>query len=396
MTPSWTAGLRVGYLSAAPRVSTRDDAEASGPRAHIRGTIGALEELGARVERFIVGDRVPPALRTRSELALRRSRAIAAGADVARLGLGLVNARRAYAALGDRVDWVYERSAVLQSLGWIFQRRGVPWILETNAPFFYEAKSERQSLVLDGVARRRELWAYHRCDALLCVSAALRDLLVAAGVDERKIVIVPNGVDPVAFDPAAHAGAARFFPGVTIGFAGAIIEWQGLDLLLEAVGAVRAAGHDLSVVIAGDGPARAACVAHAERLGLGGCVRFLGRVPGSAVAALLAGVDAGFSGQRALKIGAMYHSPLKMYEYMAMAKPVIASAFDDARAAIEPGATGFLFRPGDRADLERALGDLVGARDRLREMGRAARRRVLERYTWRARTAAMLAAIERR
>nr|MDP9479668.1 hypothetical protein [Actinomycetota bacterium] len=50
---------RLGYLSAAPRVSTRPDAEAGGPRSHVLGVIRAFESLGWSVNRFIVGDRMP-------------------------------------------------------------------------------------------------------------------------------------------------------------------------------------------------------------------------------------------------------------------------------------------------------------------------------------------------
>jgi glycosyltransferase involved in cell wall biosynthesis len=396
MAASWISGLRVGYLSAAPRVSTRDDAEASGPRTHILGTIRGLRDAGASVAPFIVGDHMPRRLRARSEKALRRGVATTLVADVARIGLGALNARRAYRELGADVDLVYERHATLQSLGWIFRRHEVPWILETNAPFFYEAKSERKSLVLDRLARRRELQAYRQCDVLVCISRDLRDILVAAGIDAGKIAVVPNGVDDVRFDPRACAGMPRWFPGFTVGFAGAIIEWQGLDLLLEAVAAVRAAGADVSVVIAGDGPFREACEALAVRLGLARHVRFTGRVAGTAVPSLLAGVDCGFSGQRVLKIGRMYHSPLKLYEYMAMARPPIASRFDDAMQAVDDRVSGFLFAPGDRADLERALRDAVAAGPRLPEMGRAARQRVLDRYTWRARIDGLFRAVEPR
>lgn len=394
MTASWTTGLRMGYLSAAPRVSTHDDAEASGPRAHILGTLRGVCHAGVEVAPFIVGDRVPRRLRAHSEQALRASGLMTLGADLVRMGLGAVNARRAFRELGQKVDLVYERFATLQSLGWTFRRHGVPWILETNAPFFYEAKRERKSLVLDGLARRRELEAYERCDVLVCISRDLRDLLVEAGVAANKIVIVPNGVDESLFDPDAHIGAKRWFPGFTVGFAGAILEWQGLALLLDVVAALRRESVDVSAVIVGDGPFRPACEAQAARLGLAEHVRFAGRIPGSEIPRALAGVDVGFSGQLPMAIGRMYHSPLKLYEYMAMGRPPVASRFDDATQAVMDGQQGFLFAPGDPADLARALRAAIALGPRLFEVGRAARRRVLERYTWQARIQDMFEAIE--
>ena len=385
--------MRVGYLSAAPRVSTRDDAEASGPRSHVLGVIHALEELGGTVARYIVGDRMPAVVRARSERALQSSRWRTLGADLARIGLGAVHARRAAGELRGQVDWVYERAATLQSLGWALQRQGVPWILETSSPVFYEAAAERGALVLDGLARRRELWAYHQCDAVVCVSRELRDLLVEAGIPARKLIVVPNGVDTIVFDPERTRDAPRPFPGFTIGFVGSVIAWQGLELLLEAVAELRGRGVDVAVAIAGDGRDRLACEARSRALGLAAHVAFAGRLHGSHVPRFLAGVDVGYSGQTLLQLGRMYHSPLKLYEYLAMGKPVLASAFDDARATVRDGATGFLFEPGDRAALVRAILTAHGARARLDELGRAARQDIVKHHSWRARVSGMLQAL---
>jgi glycosyltransferase involved in cell wall biosynthesis len=384
------AGSRIGYLSAAPRVSTLDDAEASGPRSHVLGVIHAFEELGCTVERFIVGDQMPRTVRARSEMALRQSRWRTAAADVMRIAMGAVNARRAAAALRGKVDVVYERVASLQSLGWALQREGAPWILETSSPIFYEAQSERQSLVLRGLARRRELAAYHQSDAIVCVTTDLRDILVDEGVAAEKIVVVPNGVDVSIFDPARFPKPARTFPSFTIGFVGAMIAWQGLDALLDATRDVRALGHDVSLALAGDGPERAALEEQARLLGLADHVRFVGRLDGSAVPGFLAGVDVGYSGQQRLKIGRMYHSPLKLYEYLAMGKPVIASDFADARATTRDGVTGFLFETGG---LTQAILKALAARDRLAEIARTARAEILQHHSWVARVQSLMAAL---
>jgi glycosyltransferase involved in cell wall biosynthesis len=189
-------------------------------------------------------------------------------ADLMRLALGPLNAWRAWRELGGRGGWVYERSAVLQAMGWIFKRDGGPWILETNAPLFYEAKVDRNSIVLSGLARWLELRAYRECDVLVCVSEALKEILVReAGLQPEKVVVVPNGVDTIFFDPNRYT-PMRMFEGFTIGFVGHLSAWQGLDLLLEALKDLRAEGIDASLVVVGDGPMRQAWEAQARRLGI--------------------------------------------------------------------------------------------------------------------------------
>ncbi|WP_207955935.1 glycosyltransferase family 4 protein [Rubrobacter marinus] len=387
---------KLGYLSAAPRVSTRPDAEAGGPRSHVLGVIRAFESLGWTVDRFIVGDRMPRGVAGGgSEKALSGSRARTLAADLTRLALGLFNALRARRELSGRVDWVYERHAVLQSLGWVFRRGGTPWILETSGLYSDEAKTERNSLVLTGVARRLEVFAYDRCDVLVCVSEPLKELVVReTGVREDKILVVPNGVDAAFFDPALHE-PRRLFDGFTVGFVGSLLEWQGLDRLLRAVAALRAESLPVCVAVVGDGPAREGWEGLAQELGiLGEAVRFVGRAPLDEVPGYIAGFDAGFSGQQGMKIGAMYHSPLKLYEYLSMGKPIIATAYDDARNLVRDTDAGFLFEPGNTEDLQRALREAYASRETFPEAGRRAREEVLGRHSWEARLRAMIPRVE--
>lgn len=389
-------GRRLGYLSGAPRVSTRLDGEASGPRSHVLGVIRAFEALGWQVKPFIVGDRVP-----RRWAAPGSERALASGvtrqmfADLVRVLMSRVNAHRAWRELHGEVDWVYERFAVLQSLGGVFKRVGVPWILETNGPFFYEAKTERRSIALASLARHREISAYQSCDVLVCVSEALKEIIIAeAKIPSHKVLVVPNGVDTTFFDPGKHR-PRRFFRELVVGFVGSLIGWQGLDLLFQSMAELRTEGVELASVVVGDGPMRGNWEGRVRELGLSDRVRLVGRVRGDEVPSYIAGFDLGYSGQVPLKMGKMYHSPLKLYEYMAMAKPVLASAFEDARRVVRDGHSGFLFEPGNGQELKKALLRAYQAREALPEMGRRAQAVVQTEHSWVARVREMIQGIER-
>lgn len=386
----------LGYLSAAPRVSTHLDAESAGARAHVLGTIKGFEGLNWKVKPFIVGDRVPRKLVMKgSEKVLSSGFIPTLTADLIRRWMSLVNGRRAWQELGGQVDWVYERFASLQSLGWVFKRQGVPWILETNGPFFYEAKTERKSLVLSGLARWVEIKAYRECDVLVCVTEALKEIVVReASIPSEKVVVVPNGVDTTFFDPERQK-AKRLFKDFTVGFVGGLLAWQGLDLLLEALSELRVKGINISLVVMGDGPMRPLWEAQAQQLGISANVIFVGRKPWQEVPEYIAGFDVGYSGQVQLQVGKMYHSPLKLYEYMAMAKPVVASAFEDAQRVIRDRETGFLFQPGDKEDLKRALSSAYQSRSTLLQMGQRAREEIVANHGWVAREQSMIAVAER-
>ncbi|HEX4782851.1 MAG TPA: glycosyltransferase family 4 protein [Candidatus Sulfotelmatobacter sp.] len=395
-TNNATTARRLGYLSGAPRVSTRPDSESSGPRSHILGVTGAFEELGWEVNSFILGNRISSNLSHRSEGLMHRSWAHALAADFGRMTMRVLNARAAWRKLGGRVDWVYERLGGFQSLGRKFQKNGAVWILESNALVFREASVERRSSVLTSLARRLEFQAYRECDVIVVISDLLKDLICTeAGVAREKVLVVPNGVNTSVFDPSRYT-ARRLFPGFTVGFVGRLNKWQALDVLLHAVKELRTEqGIDINVAIVGDGVMRNEWSGLASTLGLQNAVQFTGQIKFDEIPSYLAGFDAGYSGQVELKTAGMYLSPLKLYEYLAMAKPVVAAEFADARKLIRNGETGFLFESGNKEDLKRALSAAWLSRQKLPAMGRVARLEIIAQHSWKARVEQMIVDIHR-
>lgn len=374
---------RLGYLSGAPRVTTRSASDAAGPRTHVLGVIDGFERRGWTVSRYIVGDRMPDIVARDGEAMIHRGRAWTLAADVGRLALRWRNRGGAYRELGHNVDWVYERFALFQSLGSPFARGGIPWILETNAMLTDEASRERSGVVLTDLSRRLEREAYHACTALIAISQALADRLVdEMDVPREKIAVIPNGVDVHRFDPS-QVTLRRISDVFTVVFVGSLAAWQGLDVLLRAIVDV-----PVNVAIVGDGPDRASLTALAAQLGVASRVRFLGRQAPEHVPMLIAGADVCYSGHSA------FRSPLKLYEYMAMGRPVVSSAVPDAKAALVDGQSGFLFPPGDVDGLTHALRSALSARDCLDIMGRRARQDAVAHHSWDARVAAICAHVE--
>jgi len=381
---SWSP--RLGYLSAAARVSTRPDAELVGPRSHVLGVMSGYRSLGWEVESYIVGDRVPPSwVQPGSEQVARGHWLQTLGIDVLRMGMGLYHALRSGVVLRGQVDWVYERGALLQAMGWVFQRRGIPWILETNSLQWKEAAEERDSLVLRRTARRIEFASYRACDVLVPVSESLHDLLVDRGIDPTKMVVVPNGVDTSFFDPSRHESNCTFDGGFVVGFVGALSEWQALPLLFRAVRSLRDEGLDIRVRVVGDGHAREAWEEEARSLRLEDYVEFAGYQPHEEVPSYIASFDVGYSGPVRLGTGNMYMSPLKLYEYLAMKTPVVAAAYEDATRLLEDGA-GYLFEPESVQDLTRALREAYTDQEEgLRSRGKKGRALIKSDHSWEAR-----------
>ncbi|MBV6624856.1 MAG: glycosyltransferase family 4 protein [Rivularia sp. (in: Bacteria)] len=385
---------RLGFLAAAPRISTHPDAEMSGPRSRILGIIKGFKALNWQVQTFIVGDKVPQNWSAKgSGEAISKGFLRTLAVDLVRLCLSVINSWKSWRELGRKVDVVYEYAATLQCLGWIFQRQGIPWILQAEALLFYEAKAERKALVLDGIAKWMEIQAYKKCDVLACVSETLKDILVRDyDIQPDKIIIVNNAVDIDFLNPELHE-PKRVFSSFTVGFVGSLYAWSGLNLLLEVIAELRNTGLDISLVVVGDGAMKAAWENLAETLGISENVAFIGRVPWQEVPQYIAGCDVGFSGQIQLQMGEMYLSPMKLYEYMSMAKPVVASAFEDAKRLVDDK-TGFLFQPGEKDDLKRALLSAFSQQAALPEMGQLARTEIVNHHSWNSRVQVLVKGTE--
>jgi glycosyltransferase involved in cell wall biosynthesis len=387
--------IRLGYACGAIRVTLDDESESTGPRAHVSGFLAGLRSVGVTPRRYLIGEDAP-----------RRTTAVGSGdqmarsawrrvlVDSARLALRLALPLRARRAIGP-VDLLYERQATFQEIGRSFQRRGSWWVLESNGPFWYEARTHRKTLAFVRLARWLELRAYRDADLVVAVSEALKEVIVAeSGRSPRDIFVLPNGADWVRFDPA-RAVPRRISSSPVVGFVGYMTEWAGVEDLLRAVAAVRRTGRSVEVVLVGDGPHRAHLESVAAGEEIADAVHFVGHVPWHEVPDFMAGFDMAFSGQREMSIGSMYHSPQKLYEYQAMGLATIASDYADARSLLAGGETGWLYRPGDVSDLSRVLQSALDAGD-FGHRGAEARANVVRHHGWDRRVMQLLVELDRR
>lgn len=385
---------RLGYLSGALRVSTHPRADEHGPACHVLGTIQGFRAAGWSVLSHIAGDRLPENWVAKPGRSLHSSGFVRLGADALRIAAGAWTRRTAFRRLRGRVDWVYERYGAFQALGRSFQRAGIPWILETNAPLALEARSEpgRQAASWRRALEKHEQRTYRACDALVVQTHTLKEILRQwGGIDPAKVFVVPNGVDAGRF---SCRRPQRRFSGPTIGFVGSLRRWQALDLLLRAMARVSHDGCDYRLVVVGAGEKRRDWERLALELGLAPRVHFTGSVPVDRVPEWIAGFDLGFSGQGAWVAGQpAYFSPLKLYEYMAAAKPVLASAHEDALRLIEPGSTGYLFAPDSLSGLENALRRAWRERASWPQQGRRAHAAIVAAHSWEARIRGMIAQV---
>ena len=393
--------MRITYVCADTGVSL---SRHNGSAAHLRAVVTAFVELGHDVEVLLADPSGSEVLPVPVHTIARARFADGLSAFVRRAGTEAEAATallRALRRLWDNValeqalvehlsrrrpDLVYERLSPFAVAGAATARRlGCPHVLEVNAPLAWEGAKHRGQ-ALPEAALLLERAAFAATSRIVAVSAELRDYLVADGVDPRKITVVPNGADVDAFAPEGPAlppslDAARF----VVGFVGSLKAWHGIDVLASAF-RLLAVDPDMHLLVVGDGPMGG----ELERLdsALPGRVTRVGMAPPGDVPAYLRRMHVAVAPYP--QLDCFYFSPLKVLEYMACGRAIVASRIGQLQQLIRDGETGLLVAPGNAAELAAAVRRLRDDAELRIRLSRSARLEVERRHTWRMRAAAIL------
>lgn len=255
-------------------------------------------------------------------------------------------------------DMIYERYSLWSAAGVrAAQRLGLPVVVEINAPLVDEQSAFR-NFVLREDAGRIEAEVMRSASALAVVSAELVPWCIARGADPARVHVIGNAVDTAQFHPAVARDAGLHIPPdrFTIGFTGSLKAWHGTEILVDAVARLLP-DVNAHLLIVGDGPDRHSLAARAAAAGLADRVTFTGWVDHARLPGLIARMDVATAPYPAS--ASHYFSPLKLYEYLAMGRPVVASAIGQTADLIGPSAAGILVPPSDITALSDALRHLA-------------------------------------
>jgi glycosyltransferase involved in cell wall biosynthesis len=242
---------------------------------------------------------------------------------------------------------------------------------------------------------RRERRVWRRAPAYVTITRALADDLAKRYGPRPNVFVVPDGasLDTVAEEPPPpEAGAASHRPRAIAGYAGHLYPWKGVDVLVRAL----ALAPGLDGLIVGGHPAeadRARVDALVAELGLAERVQITGLLPFRDVRARLRRASILVLPNSASAISDRYTSPLKLFEYLTLGRPIVASNLPAIREVLTHERTALLVPPDDPAALAGALERLAADGGLSASLGRAARV-LASQYTWTERGRRLEAALE--
>jgi glycosyltransferase involved in cell wall biosynthesis len=245
----------------------------------------------------------------------------------------------------------------------------------------------RKPLVLEIIGPRYSKLSFNKAEEIL----AYTETMIHESPIPQKVTFVDAAADTELFRPDADQRAIvrsqyGFSSDVVIGYVGMFAGWHGVEELIEA--SVDVVRHTPNVKFLMVGPYFEKVKEQVERTPFKDSFIFTGPVPHEKVPAFINAMDitvAPYNPSKSpLRSEYGIGSPLKVFEYMACGKPVIATSVEPILRIINHMENGILVPPGDSKALAKAISFAVQNREKMEEIGEKGRQTVLAKYSWKA------------
>lgn len=289
---------------------------------------------------------------------------------------------------------IYQRYSLLNYAGVALKEKwNIPLILEYNGSFVWIGKNwGGAKMIHKKLIERVENLVLKKADLIVVVSEVSKnDLVEVHGVPPQKILVNPNGVDPELYHPEISGSQIRQKYNLNekrvFGFIGTFSQWHGISFLAECILAFFDQFPEkidtVSFFLIGKGPEFSQVKNRLSPLIENGQVILPGQIPQEEGPEYLAACDVLLSPHIPNPDGTKFFgSPTKLFEYMAMGKPILASSLEQIGQILEDGVTAKLHEPGNHQECIQLLFELSNPQPQWEEIGQNARQVCLEKYTW--------------
>lgn len=387
--------MKILYYSPHPHINSFSN---SGPSTHIREMVEAFKTLGHEVQLLIIGGDKPgkvngPVLTTASGGIKNRLKKIVPAfiwetlKDRAFLQ---VDAKSALLleelCVRFKPDLIYERGYYLMTSGIRVARKlNIRHILELNAPYVDEREELGGRSLFKSFALKVQLFQLENTDRIVVVSSPLKHYFEKLNSSiASKICITPNAINPKHF---SNVGSSKLSVRTSlnwglvpvIGFVGSIFPYHGVEEMIRAYKLVcdEQGIPDSRMLIVGDGMILNELKDKVKEWNLQDRIHFTGQVPFEDVKHYICEMDI------AVLAGTNYYmSPIKIFEYGALGKAIIAPDQPSVRDVLSDGETALLVKHQSIPELKSAMKQLITDSDLRRELGNRFKEKVFKEHTW--------------
>lgn len=294
-------------------------------------------------------------------------------------------------------SFIYQRYSLGNFFGvYLKYKYNVPYVCEYNGSFVWIAeKWNGRKLLHNSLMHSIEMLNLLHADVIVVVSEVLKEELVSRGVGAERILVNPNGVHPDIYSPDVDGSKIRKEYALenkfVYGFLGTFGPWHGTEVLTEAFGILLQQKPELqgkiSLLLVGDGKTMPLVQQVIEKYSLQDSVILSGLVPQEQGPSYLAACDVLVSPNINNPDNSKFFcSPIKLFEYMSMSKPIIASDLEQLGQILEHNETALLTEPGNVEQLTSSLYTLYTNKELRETIALAARKEAIEKHTWKMHT----------
>jgi len=268
----------------------------------------------------------------------------------------------------EKPDVLHAHSPVLNGRAAINvgKKHGIPVVYEIRA--FWEDAAVDHGTTKEGSIRYRftrgmETRVIKEADAVTTICEGLRAEIVARGIPEKKVSVIPNAVDITRFSATTEKDPElreefNLVGKIVIGFIGSFYSYEGIPQLIDALDLLGRTHKDVVLLLVGGGPQETYIKRLIKDKHLEDKVCFPGRVPHDVVHRYYSLVDIFAYPRLPMRLTELV-TPLKPLEAMAQKHLVLASDVGGHQELIEDGKTGVLFQAGNINALAEALAELI-------------------------------------
>lgn len=291
---------------------------------------------------------------------------------------------------------IYQRHSSHNITGAMISRRyQVPYILQFDGSEVWMKTHWSKTYLPCFLLRWSEEIALGCADMVTVVSEPMRQMAVECGADDKRVVVVPNGVDVGVFTPDVPPHSLRderqWNDAIVVGFVGTFDRWHGADVLAEALSVAMQKDTRIRGLFVGSGATFETVVKIVHDRGIADRVMFTGRVAHDHIPRYLAACDILAVPTLPNQDGTdFFGSPTKLFEYLAMGKAIVASPLGQVGEIIRDGDNGLWCEPGSAISLAECILELANDEVRRQMLGHRARRDAVERHSWSARARVLL------
>ncbi len=264
------------------------------------------------------------------------------------------------------------------------KRLGYKTLFEVNGLPSIELKYHYPGMDSDLLAKikEQEIATLHLSDAIICPSNVTRDYIASLGLNRKLVTVIPNGVSPSDFSATPLPVRDEHVPVLL--YIGTLADWQGLDIVIKALPKIlEQQPVQLRIVGRGRSRQRKMLAKQIRKLEMDEHVIVQPAVPHHEIPGLIAQADICVAplglNDRNVTQGAC---PIKVLEYMAAGRPLLASNMPIVRELVREDVDGLLFSPNDPDDLARQANQLLRDMELSQRLAESAAAHVREKFTW--------------